>query len=78
MDNNIRIWGFKTTVLIGRVKTQQEKQEADEATPEDDDGDSAISGWPPSVMEGEEEEEEEVDLDASMEDLDESDEECLA
>ncbi|PBK81258.1 hypothetical protein ARMGADRAFT_1091419 [Armillaria gallica] len=63
-----------------RVKTQQEKkQEADEATPEDrDEGDSAISGGPPSVMEGEEEGEE-VDLDASMEDLDESDEEqCLA
>ncbi|KAK0500961.1 hypothetical protein EDD18DRAFT_1067739 [Armillaria luteobubalina] len=84
LDNNIRIRGFKTIVPIGRVKTQQEeKQEvrvvllsrwnvkADEATPEDDEGDSAISGGPPSVMEGEEEEEEEeVDLDASMEDLD--------
>ncbi len=50
---------------------------ADEATPEDDEEDSAISSGPPSVMEGEEEvvEEEEVDLDANMEDLDESDEE---
>ncbi len=46
----------------------------DEATPEDNEGNSAISGGPLSVMEHEEEEEEEVDLDASMEDLDESDE----
>ncbi|SJL16766.1 uncharacterized protein ARMOST_20295 [Armillaria ostoyae] len=45
MDNNIHIRGFKT---IGRVKTQQEeKQEMDEATPEDDEGDSAIPGGPP-------------------------------
>ncbi|PBK80978.1 hypothetical protein ARMGADRAFT_1091730 [Armillaria gallica] len=36
----------------------------DEATPEDDERDSAISGGLPSVMEREEEEEEEVDLDA--------------
>ncbi len=57
-----------------RVKTlQEEKQDADEATPEDDEGDSAISGRPPSVMDGEEEGEEEVDLDTSMEDLDMAD-----
>ncbi len=48
---------------------------SDEATPEDDVGDSAICGGPPSLLERKEEEEEEVDLDASMEDLDESDEE---
>ncbi|KAK0237141.1 hypothetical protein EDD85DRAFT_953150 [Armillaria nabsnona] len=45
---------------------------ADEATPKDDEGDSAISGGPPSVMEGEEEE---VDLDASIENPDESEKE---
>ncbi len=56
-----------------RVKMQQEeKQDANEATPEDDEGESAISGGPPSVME---EEQEEVDLDASMENLDESEKE---
>ncbi len=44
---------------IGRVKTrQEEKQEADDATLEDDEGRSAISDGPLSVMEGEEEEEE--------------------
>ncbi len=44
------------------MKTQQEKkQEVDEVMAEDDEGDSAISGGPPSVMEGEE-----VDLDVSM------------
>ncbi len=54
------------------MKTLQEKQEPDEATPEDDEGNSAISGDAPYVMEGEEEE---VDLDGAMEDLDENEEE---
>ncbi len=51
---------------------QEEKQKADEVTAEDDEGNSAISGEAPSVMEGEEEE---VDLDGTMEDSDESEEE---
>ncbi|KAG7451917.1 uncharacterized protein BT62DRAFT_926110 [Guyanagaster necrorhizus] len=79
MDNNIRTRGCKTVVPIGRVKTQQDERKG---SGEDDEGDSAISGGPPSVMESEEEQEQEeeeveVDLDASMEDLDEesSDEE---
>ncbi|KAJ7580169.1 hypothetical protein C8J56DRAFT_276831 [Mycena floridula] len=62
--------GYAFLVPIGRTLTlQEEKNDADDDDDETDDSASAHSGSPPSAVEGDT-----ADLDASMDDMDEAEE----